>query len=83
MHNERNAHESVRAVSSDSGRRKPYRVAEVAAYLDVHESTVYKDIDASRLRARRVGGKRGTLRILPIDFDAYLANMATTASAVA
>jgi excisionase family DNA binding protein len=55
----------------------------VAELLDVHESTVYKDIDAGRLRALRVGGKRGTLRILPVDFDAYLANMATAGSAVA
>ncbi|MBS2538855.1 helix-turn-helix domain-containing protein [Catenulispora sp. NF23] len=79
---ERNAQERTQGPSADSVRRKPYRVAEVAAFLDVDVSTVYKDIDAGRLRALRVGSKRGTLRILPPDLDAYLAAMATAAAGV-
>ena len=83
MHNERNAQDRAQGPSADSVRRKPYRVAEVAAFLDVHESTVYREIDEKRLRALRVGAKRGALRIMPADFDAYLASMATAGSAVA
>ena len=53
--------------------RKPYRVAQVAAMLDVHQATVYRDIEAGRLKALRVGSGKGALRILPAALDAYLA----------
>lgn len=54
--------------------RKPYRVAEIAAIFDVHPATVYRDIEAGRLKAHRVGsGSKGALRILPEAFDAYIA----------
>lgn len=52
-------------------RTKPYRVAEVAGALDVHRSTVYRDIEAGRCRAYRVGSGRGTLRISVDDFESY------------
>lgn len=54
-------------------RTKPYRVAEVAALLDVHPVTIYRDIDAGRLSALRVGTGKGALRILPTALDAYFA----------
>lgn len=53
--------------------RKPYRVADVARILDVHQSTIYRDIESGRLRALRVGVGKGALRILPDALDAYLA----------
>jgi excisionase family DNA binding protein len=53
--------------------RKPFRVAEVAAMLDVHQATVYRDIEAGRLKALRVGSGKGALRILPAALDAYFA----------
>jgi excisionase family DNA binding protein len=57
---------------ADRSVRKPYRVAQVAALLDVHPATVYRDIDAGRLKALRVGSGKGALRIMPDAFDAYL-----------
>lgn len=59
--------------AADHGIRKPFRVAEVARILDVHQSTIYRDIEAGRLRALRVGTGKGALRILPDALDAYLA----------
>lgn len=61
--------------------RKPYRVAQVAAALDVHPSTIYRDIEAGKLRALRVGTGRGALRIPQAAFDEYLALLETEASA--
>ena len=55
---------------------KPYRVAQVAAMLDVHPVTIYRDIKAGRLRALRTGKGEGAIRILPPDLDAYLALLA-------
>ncbi len=69
MHYQRNAE----PPAADTGIRKPFRVAEVAAMLDVHPTTVYRDIEAGRLSALRVGSKKGALRILPAALDAYLA----------
>lgn len=84
MHDERSAQGSAQTPASAgvTSRIRPYRVAEVAELLDVHESTVYRDIDAGRLRALRIGSKRGALRILPVDFDAYVASMTTAATVV-
>ncbi len=64
---------STRASAHPTAERRPSRVAEVAALLDVHPSTIYRDIAAGRLRALRVGSKKGALRIMPEDLDAYVA----------
>ena len=53
--------------------QKPYRVSDVATLLDVHQATIYRDIDAGRLKALRVGSGKGALRILPDALDDYLA----------
>lgn len=67
------AGETVSTTDSDRPTRKPYRVVEVAALLDVHPATVYRDIESGRLKALRVGSGKGALRILPEALDAYLA----------
>lgn len=60
------------ADSAGAGTRvKPYRVAEVAALLDVDETTVYREIKAGRLGAYRIGTGRGTLRIPVSAFADY------------
>jgi excisionase family DNA binding protein len=59
--------------AADASIRKPFRVAEVAALLDVHPATVYRDIEAGRLKALRVGEGKGALRILPEALSAYFA----------
>lgn len=73
-------------ASADPEVRKPFRVAQVAAMLDVHQATIYRDIEAGRLKALRVGSGKGALRILPAALDAYLALLevrAVSAPAVA
>ena len=52
---------------------KPFRVAQVAAMLDVHQATIYRAIETGRLKALRVGSGKGALRIMPDAYDAYLA----------
>jgi excisionase family DNA binding protein len=71
MHVQATASRTAPAAHSEI--RKPYRVAELAAMLDVHQATIYRDIEAGRLRALRVGSGKGALRILPDAVDAYLA----------
>jgi len=44
-------------------RRRPYRVPELAAELDVDKSTVYRMISAGRIRAERHGPRRGAIRV--------------------
>jgi excisionase family DNA binding protein len=61
------------ALAARTEIRKPYRVADIAAMLDVHQATIYRDIEAGRLKALRVGSGKGALRILPAALDAYLA----------
>ncbi len=63
---------AVPSGAAEASIRKPFRVAEVAALLDVHQATIYRDIDAGRLKALRVGSGKGALRIMPEAFDAYL-----------
>ena len=41
---------------------EPYTVKQVAAALGVSGSTVYRDIEAGRLEAYRIGVGKGTLR---------------------
>lgn len=65
-------HSPAQTAGQDRAPRKPYRVAQVAAALDVHPSTIYRDIEAGRLRALRVGAGRGALRIPQAAFDEYL-----------
>jgi excisionase family DNA binding protein len=57
------------------GRTKPYRVAEIAALLDVHPVTVYRDIEAGRLAALRVGKTKGAIRVMPTALAAYLTQL--------
>lgn len=57
----------------DKQRKKPYRVAEIAALLDVHRATVYRDIESGRLEAHRIGSGSGALRIEPEDYEKYRA----------
>jgi excisionase family DNA binding protein len=63
--------ESQKADQTDH--RKPFRVAQIAALLDVHQATIYRDIECGRLKALRVGAGKGALRIMPAALDAYLA----------
>lgn len=72
---------AIRDVSVSPEIRKPYRVAEIAAMLDVHQSTIYRDIEAGRLRALRVGAGKGSLRILPAALEPYLALLEVRATA--
>jgi excisionase family DNA binding protein len=51
---------------SPEPRRRPYRVPELAAELDVDKSTVYRMISAGRIRAERHGTRRGAIRV-PVD----------------
>lgn len=48
-----------------------YTVAEVAALLRVHKSTVYRDVETGRIVAFRAGKGRGTIRIREGAFNAY------------
>lgn len=54
-------------------RTRPYRVAEVADLLDVHRATVYRDIDAGRCEAYRIGSGSGAIRIAVEDYQKYKA----------
>lgn len=62
-------------------REKPYRVAEVARLLDVHRATVYRDIEAGRCEAYRIGEGSGALRIAVEDFEAYKTRLKSRATA--
>lgn len=62
---------------------KPFRVAQVAAMLDVHIATIYRDIDAGRLKALRVGSGKGALRIMPDALAAYFSLLEVRPAAVA
>ena len=53
--------------------RKPYRVAQIAALLDVNQATVYRAIEAGELKALRLGTGRGTIRVMPEALDEYMA----------
>jgi len=48
------------------GRRRPYRVAELAERWDIDVSTVYRMIYAGMLHAERHGPRGGALRV-PVD----------------
>ena len=50
-----------------------YRVAEVAALLNVDPSTVYRMIYARRLRAERHGERGGAIRVTSAAISEYLA----------
>lgn len=62
------------------GARRPYTVKQVAAALGVSGSTVYRDIEAGRLEAFRIGAGKGTLRIPHDALQRYIARV--TAEAV-
>jgi excisionase family DNA binding protein len=65
-------------VAADREATPAYRVREVAELLRVHPITIYRAIAAGRLRAMRIGTRRGTFRITREAFDAYRASHATT-----
>lgn len=50
------------------------RVAQVAAQLNVHRTTVYRAIESGDLAAVRLGQGRGGLRVSTEALAAYLAN---------
>jgi excisionase family DNA binding protein len=60
---------------------RPYRVAEVAALLDVDPTTIYRQIKAGRLRAYRIGTGRGAVRVPASALAEYQASI--TAAALA
>ncbi len=51
--------------------RRPYRVKQVAAALDVSVSAVYRDIEIGKLEAHRIGAGKGTLRVPADAFERY------------
>ena len=59
---------------------RPYTVKQVAAALGVSGSTVYRDIEAGRLEAYRIGVGKGTLRVPHDALQRYLTRI--TAEAV-
>lgn len=61
-------------------REKPYRVAEVAKALDVHRATVYRDVEAGRCGAFRIGSGSGAIRISVEDFEKYKAYIRSKAA---
>lgn len=66
--------------AADQARVRPYRVREFAAELNISDQTLYRDIEAGLLRARRHGRGRGTLRI-PVDAAvAYVAEIEARAA---
>jgi excisionase family DNA binding protein len=68
------------AAQPKEQRQKPYRVAEVADLLDVHRATVYRDIDARRCGAYRIGEGSGAIRIPVEDFEDYKALLKSQAA---
>ena len=50
------------------------RVAQVAAQLNVHRTTVYRAIESGALAAVRLGQGRGGLRVSPEALTAYLSD---------
>lgn len=60
---------------------RPYRVAEVAALLDVDPTTIYRQIKAGRLKAYRIGTGRGAVRVPVSALAEYQATI--TAAALA
>jgi len=66
-------------LTTEGARR--YRVAEVAALLNVDPSTVYRMIYARRLRAERHGEHGGAIRITSAAISEYLAGAAAGAVA--
>lgn len=54
---------------------RPYTVKQVAAALGVSGSTVYRDIEAGRLEAYRIGVGKGTLRVPHDALQRYMARI--------
>ncbi|SCK06018.1 helix-turn-helix domain-containing protein [Streptomyces sp. WMMB 322] len=70
-------------MSEPTTDQRPLKVKDVAALLDVHVATVYREIEAGRLHAIRVGAGRGTLRIPRPAYDAYVSSAGTAPAAEA
>ena len=62
-------------------RRKPYRVAELAALWDVDKSTVYRMIYSGLLDCERHGPRRGAIRVPVAAVAKYLSHAAAEAVA--
>lgn len=69
--------ESALSERRDTDNGRPMRVKEAAALLDVHVATIYREIEAGRLYALRVGEGRGTLRIPRRAWNEYVASVGT------
>lgn len=59
------------------------RVKEIAVALGKDSSVIYREIQAGRLTAYRVGTGRGTIRVARVDFHAYLSARGIPASELA
>jgi excisionase family DNA binding protein len=70
---------SAQADGQPVAEQSAYFVAEVAAMLRVDGTTVYREIRAGRLRALRIGSRRGTLRITSDAYAEYVAAAEVTA----
>jgi len=51
------------ALTSPKNERRTYSVAEVAEMYGVHACTIYREIEARRLKAMRIGTKKGAVRV--------------------
>jgi len=70
-------------AASGNVQRQRYRVAELAALLELDPSTVYRMIYSGRLHAERHGSRGGAIRIPAEAVATYLASTAASEAAVA
>ena len=66
------------SASGVANNRRTLSVPEVAAMYGVHTSTIYRDIKAGRLKAMRLGAKRGVVRVPVSAIEEYEAASAVT-----
>jgi excisionase family DNA binding protein len=71
------------ALGAQPGKAFFYRVAQVAAILNVHRTTVYRAIESGDLPAVRLGQGRGGLRVSQEALTAYLAGAEVHPTAMA
>lgn len=50
-------------LAAEKNDRRTYSVAELAEMYGVHASTIYREIEAGRLKAMRIGARRGVVRV--------------------
>lgn len=73
---------SAPAGSGVANNRRTYSVAEVAEMYGVHASTIYREIEARRLKAMRIGAKGGVVRVPAFAIEEYEAASLITNDAV-